>query len=178
MLQVLVSFIMSTAGIFDLGMICLTSCSAGVMFRYSSLIRLICSEKTSLRDFRSARPAVLPRILSARNSFQVSVFLRCGGSSASFLSSTMVAFFASAAFFALRLASTSGLTSFFGFGLALGFAATFFFFACAVAFFAFTCLVAASSLGDLAARLTARFTGREGSPTAFLGRPGLLVVSA
>ena len=105
---------------------------------------------------------------------------RGGGDNAAFFKflSAAVSFLACAATFCSSVNAFLGtfLATFFFTGF---FAATVFFFvagffAAAVFFFARTCFVAASSVVvDLAARLTARLTGREGSPTAFRGLPGV-----
>lgn len=104
--------------------------------------------------------------------------MRRGGSRANCFRSAIAASCVFFAAFSLRLACSraflafsSSLNSFF-----FRLAGAFVFFFAAVALRPFTFSVAASSLGDLAACLTARFTGREGSPTAFLGLPGRLGV--
>lgn len=88
-----------------------------------------------------------------------------GGFNAVFFSSLIFVLAAFASFFACCSGVNTFFTGFFG--------AAFFFFALAEALRAWTRFLASPPSADRASRLTARFTGRDGSPTAVLGRPGV-----
>jgi len=95
-----------------------------------------------------------------------------GGDRAVFLSAfiSAVVFSSSVSGFFTRFLGGAG---FFALGAVFFFVVPAVFFARAAFFFSANCSPASPVDGDLAARLTALFTGREGSPTAFLGFCGV-----
>lgn len=130
-----------------------------------------------MMSVNSCPPLDVPLVCATVNSLNALEVVFCGGSRAAFFSSLVLA---RASILSLRIfpCSVKGLfarffgAAFFAVGFALFFAA---FAVLALGFFASLSCFAASlaEVGALAARVTARFTGLEGSPTAFLGRPGV-----
>ena len=122
----------------------------------------------AMKLFRSSEP-LGPFAFSFINIVYADAVAADGGDKAAFFNSEIFSFAVFASFTAFCSSDNGFLTRFFVAGV---FFAVFFF--VAAAFFAFTCFVASSFLDvDLEVRFTARFTGREGSPTVLRGLPGV-----